>query len=516
LKKNNLYNKTLNDLSDLTALLAITPLKSSLLNCINSFYPAELFQMKTNSVSKALTLANKLLTFLELSPELLIEMRSDDYEAYTQHIALRHFFEREFLLSNDEQFILSPLFWEKPLGIGILWKLYTEKILTLKEYNPNQTICAQGSREASILFNLTSVDIYFNKKKVNAVVGNSLLGEGGILGISRSTEIRTPNTENGRNLIASLDCKLLQKSMPKLFAAMRLQVFLSFLEKLQQGNVSTQTYTKKLKEQKMEFSHLLKPKQKLITEKSPLDTFEKSKLMQGITTPGKEGLLRRFLGKLIKVEEYPTGKKIIVCGAEPEKIFVIHSGKLSIRSESGEILGFTNVGEVIGESIITGTKTIANIETEEPSVIVSLYRTELLRSPLKKYVFSNCFKILQQKLIDRNQLNTKLVQLLKQQEWGGLREENQDAFIVGSVDAKVESPDMASESFKMKSRSRALLDPRLKGVPESKLQKVSNIISESLHSWLGGSVIEKDNREFQEHLEKFVHLSKSGRIHKVR
>lgn len=428
--------------------------------------------------------------------EELERIKKTDSQRYLRILALQDFLHNDFFSKNDKK---SPnqLFLEKFLSTSLLLELYEKNILYFKEYAPKEVIASQGEPSKTIMFTFSPVEVYYNNQLLNVVNPYSLIGEGGIFGISKETEFRMPSVLEfpKNNLLAIIDTILLKKYFPLLFKELRLEIFISFLEKLHITNRKKESYIAQLESLGLPYSHIMEPKSLQIVGETPLETFLKSPLFDGINT---DMLLANsaIIKSIVKIEHYPRGKKIIESHQEPQKIVVIHSGKVAIVGDNGEILDYAQGGEVVGESIITGTPTIANVVADEDVYAATVYKDLLFETPLTPIFFKNCFKLLKKKLIHSGFLTMKLEKLLEEKKVLRYEEDNQKTQKSKRTITKKEVS--SKEEIKKESSKFSL-------------RSFTSRMAQSLEGWLGRNVEEKDQEELDkvlENLQKKLETSK--------
>jgi len=493
-----IYEKTLYELLHLKGLLSIPSLHTPLLHCARAVYPEGLLTVSDRNIDDMMASAFEILDFLKARSKNLIALGMKNFEIYSRRMAFRHFCEKKFLLHQDREYLLTSDFWEELLGYGLLWKLYKSGVLSIESYPAQTTVCTQGATESTLFFNLTPLEVYFNGEKINTVLEHSILGEGAILGIPRGTELKTPDISRVEHLVAILDCELLKQKMAPFHETLRLEIFISFLEKLQNTNDRIIEAINKFRQLNISYKDVLEKNiPKVKPQQFPLETFQRSELFHGITIPGKEARLKQYLKKILHVEEFQRGEVIIPIDSRPEKIFVVHNGSLSIRGAEGDVISFAHSGDVLGESIITGTPTIAQVVAEEPTVIVAIYRDDVLASALKKLFFFNCFKILQNKLTRANHFRTQLNCLIKEQEKKEVTKMG-NPVPHSSIPPRTRtlprvSPNLSpffekSNQKQQKPTAQQKTKVPSSSAPDSPLRKLTPAIGSNLNNWLGDDV----------------------------
>jgi CRP-like cAMP-binding protein len=513
------YAHTLADLALIQELLPIPPLKHALLQNIEVLLPEALLIAGDPGGDESLaTLIDRLENFLGLGLARVGSGVETARKKMPQHLAFRHFLERHFLIETAADYRRSAQIREDIAALSLLWLLYDAEVLQFRNFSKNSIICEQGARELSIIFNLAPIDIYDHGRRIYTVPAGNIIGEGGILGVPRSAEMRIAATSEKDAWLAIINCERLRENMFALFESLRVEVFISFLEKLQHANSRRQENMRQLRQRQISFRDLLKKSPPDVITSSALAIMQQSGLLSGLSMPGKEEALKRYIQKIVRNEQAEPGETIIALGAPPEKIFVLASGKISIRGGNGEILGYVLAGEVIGESIITGTPTIAQVVAEDHCQLVSLYQRDIAESPLKKLFFVNCFKLLQKKLTESNQVNIELEKLLQAAQRPAMpasASEHPGHIIPTEKSEKKISPIRSNPI----GRSRPI-DPRL-GPGRSETEETSaiapfrkfrDLIRSSLRSWLGEDISEKDGRELQAYLDRFQTRVESGDI----
>jgi CRP-like cAMP-binding protein len=507
LSEEYLYEKYFYQLLNLRSLLQIPSLYTPLTHSAEIVYPKHLLEIDRSSPDRVLIAAFELLTFLKARARNIVALGSGDFDTYSQRLALRHFIEKKYFLRQNPEDLTSTFFWNELLSYGLLWKLYKAGVITLGSYPPGTTITQQGANDGSVIFNLTPIEVFYDGVKINTIVNNSILGEGAMLGLPRGTELRTPDIARVEHFAATMDCELLKKKMPSFFEALRLEIFISFLEKLQNSNERAVHAVERLRQQNIAYDTILKTTPQARAISYTLDNLHETDLFQGILIPGKENKVKQYLQKIIRVEKYEPGEIIIPIDTQPSKICILHSGQVSIQNRAGLVFAYAEAGQVIGESVISGTPTIAQVMAETPTVLTTITRQDIMESALKKLFFLNCFKILQRKLTTINQINTQLELLLRN---NNIKEsEREKALKDGSGQSLPRNSAYLAPYYERKERKsvpmalKAKKSEPMRPVPPGPLRRLTQLVGASLKNWLGENVDEKDSRELRETMERY-------------
>ncbi|RME49270.1 MAG: hypothetical protein D6795_11880 [Deltaproteobacteria bacterium] len=432
--------------------------------------------------------------------------------------------ERRFLVQPGRSF---REIGEALLTFGVGWVLHETGILSFKALPPKATVAVQGTVSPKVIFNFVPLDVVFNGSRVSCVAPGSVAGEGGFFGVPRTAALKVPVTKASHEdpCVALLHCDRLQEKMPTLYEAFRLEVFIAFLEKLQQANQRRQLETLEWKRRGItpEPPKLLRSTTQVSFD--PVETLWNSPIFSVLSDPEEIERCRRAIEGITVVERYRRGETLIPIHVDPEKIFVVHAGEVSVRGERGECFVRLGPGHVIGESIITGTPTIAAVVAESEEVtICAIYEKDLLASPVRSLFFTNCFRILQEKLIASD---IDIVEFREKMEVQWQRSQTQIRKGHSAPPAPSADSPFAIDTGHLFSGEEKRVSPPLRKKPERveraapegegvSFRRFTSRISKSLEKWLGEDMTRKQNREIAEILDEFQEKLEHGdiRVHR--
>ncbi|RME47188.1 MAG: hypothetical protein D6795_14425 [Deltaproteobacteria bacterium] len=377
-------------------------------------------------------------------------------------------------------------------------------------------VAPQGSTSSLVLFNFVPLDVFVNRNHVATVPPFSIVGESGIFGMPRSAELRIPRDEILGDLpsIATLNTQQLKDFMPRLYEIFRIEIFIAFLEKLHKSNARKWQILEALQEREdLQSRKPSKGPRRVGTD--PLDTLWHSPLFSGVVSREILDRLWKIVQKIARVETFRKGEEILPAHAVPDRIFAVHKGAVRLVGPAGEHLDEIVAGEISGEEFIAGTPSqTAWVSDSDDLVICSIYKRDLLDSPVKTLFFRNCFRILQEKI----KANDRFI-IQNEKRLYGLSPERTPSRPTDPSPSKTSTtpssqPREADRSAPPQpapipsppvgTQFRDARLARSEGTESAfpTFRRFRDAISESLSHWLGRSVEEKQDRELHEILDQ--------------
>ncbi len=307
--------------------------------------------------------------------------------------------------------------FECHLRLGLLWRLFRKGVLKRKRYPAGYEISGQDADDSRLIFNLDPVEICYYGKRLARVEEPQMLGEGALWEVPRSCAIRVPEgddaPETHGSVCFTLSCTKLKRGDPDLWQFLLQESFMAFLAKLERSNERIHALVQEMHRKKISWERLIEREVERPVGETLRQTLERSVLLQPSTSDFSRNVFLGYLEQIMRGVVFPPQTAIIPFGAVPSSLFVLHRGLAAVRDEHGNIVGYLQPGDLIGESMLVDRPAIAEVVALDRVEAIAFPREAVFSSPALPDLFMNCVQVLQDKLAASNYRAERFEELLE-------------------------------------------------------------------------------------------------------